>query len=187
VVATTLSRALTASAAKKLNCKIKRRLGEVWMLFFVPATSLLLLAHSAESLEQVFPVCVGRLLSDLAMSSLACAPPLPRHRGSLRFFARLVHKHYGTVRLLPTCMSAVLFMDFADWVCSFEQTCRRSPGARACGFFSFTQELHGYGLEPRENRRYAPRLQKCAAHRLWKLTLSIRQLSFRAPGRIPLV
>jgi hypothetical protein len=48
------------------------------VVFFVPAASLLLLAHSAESLEQVFPVCVGRLLSDLAMSSLACAPPLPR-------------------------------------------------------------------------------------------------------------
>src|SRR5207248_1053124 len=57
------------------------------------------LPHTVQSLGHALPaLCRTHVrLNDVLLS---LCPSLPRLRGSLRFFVRLVHRYYGTVRLL---------------------------------------------------------------------------------------
>src|ERR1700758_4431915 len=55
--------------------------------------------HTAQSLGHAFPaLCRGHVgLNDVLLD---LCPSLPNLRRGLRFFVRLVHRYYGTVRLL---------------------------------------------------------------------------------------
>src|SRR6476620_2117298 len=56
-------------------------------------------SHTAQSLGHVFPaLCRGHVRSSDVLLNLC--PSLPNLRRGLRLFVRLIHRYYGTVRLL---------------------------------------------------------------------------------------
>jgi hypothetical protein len=92
------------------------------------------LPHTVQSLGHAFPalcrVHVG--LNDVLLS---LRPSLPGLRGRLLPFVRLVHRYYGTVRLLLYVHVRRSVYGLRGPVLVFSsKTCRRSPGSRACCF-----------------------------------------------------